>query len=71
MQARLYRDIAQLMSDRQASGRAMAFATEYLERTEESERQEQVALGPEQGDTHENRHSSARIECTGIDHRPH
>ena len=43
-QARLYRDIAQLMSDRQASGRAMAFATEYLERAEESERQEQVAL---------------------------
>ena len=26
---------------------------------------------PEQGDTHENRRSSARIECTGIDHRPH
>ena len=50
-QARLYRDIAQLMSDRQASGRAMAFATEYLERAEESERQEQVALehSPEQG----------------------
>ena len=32
-------------------GRAMAFATEYLERAEESERQEQVALerSPEQG----------------------
>ena len=38
---------------------------------EELERQEEVALGPEQGDTHENRHSSARIECTGTDHRPH
>ena len=49
-QARLYRDIA-VMSDWQASGRAMAFATEYLERAEESERQEQVALerSPEQG----------------------
>jgi len=31
-QARLYRDIAQLMSARQAAERAMAFATEYLER---------------------------------------
>ena len=38
---------------------------------EESERQEAVALGHEQGDTHENRHSSARIECAGIDQRPH
>ena len=70
-QARLYRDIAQMISDRQASERAMTFAAEYLQRAEESERQEQVALGPEQGDTHENRRSSARIECTGIDHRPH
>jgi hypothetical protein len=50
-QARLYRDISQMMSDRQASERAMAFATECLERAEESERQEQVALehSPEQG----------------------
>jgi len=43
-QARLYCDIAQMMLDQQASQRAMAFATEYLERAEESERQEQVAL---------------------------
>jgi len=43
-QARLYRDIAQMISDRQASERAMTFAAEYLERAEESERQEQVAL---------------------------
>ena len=50
-QARLYRDIAQMMSDQQAAERAMAFATEYLERAEESERQEQIALqhSPEQG----------------------
>jgi hypothetical protein len=34
-QARLYRDIAQMMLDQQASQRAMAFATEYLERAEE------------------------------------
>jgi hypothetical protein len=31
-QARLYRDIAQMISDRQASERAMTFAAEYLER---------------------------------------
>jgi hypothetical protein len=42
-QARLYRDIAQLMTDRQAADRALGTAAEYLERADDLQRQERSA----------------------------
>jgi len=43
-QARLYRDIAQLMTEKTAADSALGSAAEYLERAQELERQEQEAL---------------------------
>jgi hypothetical protein len=42
-QARLYRDIARLMTDRSAAESALGTAAEYLERAEDLERQERAA----------------------------
>ena len=42
-QARLYRDIASLMSDREAADNALCTAAEYLERAQTLEREERAA----------------------------
>jgi uncharacterized protein YlxP (DUF503 family) len=42
-QARLYRDLAQLTSDRAASQKALASAADYLDRAEDMERMERAA----------------------------
>jgi uncharacterized protein YlxP (DUF503 family) len=42
-QARLYRDLAQLTSDRAASEKALASAADYLDRAEDMERAERDA----------------------------
>ena len=42
-QARLYRDLAQLTSDRTASEQALKSAADYLDRAEDLERQERDA----------------------------
>ena len=42
-QARLYRDIAQLMSDRLGRDQANASAADYLEKAEQAERDEKAA----------------------------
>ena len=43
-QARLYRDLAQLTSDRAASEKALTSAADYLDRAEDMEREEREAL---------------------------
>jgi len=42
-QARLYRDIAQLLTDKNAADSALTSAAEYLERAQEMEKQEREA----------------------------